>query len=386
VSDRGQAPEPPQHGAQRVPWLELFYDLVFVAAIVTFSDAVSEHPDLDVIAVVVAAFVAVWWIWLVTTLLANRFPVDDLFQRALVLVQMLLLLLIALNVGDELERHEGVVSILYALLCANVAVMHGRHARKPGISGALAKARRNEYAIACVPFLAAGFVDGTARYVLWGIGFATFLVPSLFYFRGAGREEEPLEEHHLVERLGLLTIIVCGEAFVKVALLSSEGRLDSLDIVVLTTLFVVIFAMWASYFDDVPDAGVSQGTGPLQGWFLGQLAFQVSVVGIAVGFGELVELHKGTSMDLDKTLLTFVPIITALVALAAISACTRRTPIAPLLALRLAAAVAFVVLAAITAAAGWFDVEPTAILLAVVALAQAGLSVRLVRRTRVPPR
>ena len=47
-----------------VGWLELFYDLVFVSAVVTFSDAVSFDSDLPNIAVVAAAFTALWLVWL----------------------------------------------------------------------------------------------------------------------------------------------------------------------------------------------------------------------------------------------------------------------------------------------------------------------------------
>jgi low temperature requirement protein LtrA len=252
------------------------------------------------------------------------------------------------------------------------------------VSGEIARARRNEYAVACLPLLAAGLVGGPARYVLWGIGILTFVVPSLAYVEGKGRVEEPLDEHHLVERLGLLTIIVCGEAFVKVALLASEGTLDSLDIVVMSTLFVVVFAMWWSYFDDIPDAGLSMRAGPFQLWFVGQLGFQVSVVGIAVGFGELVQLDHGTSMNLDRTLLTVGPMVTALLALALLGASSRRRPRGPLSLLRLAAAATFAAVGVVTGLVDWFEVEPTALLLAALALAQAGVADRLLRRTQVP--
>jgi low temperature requirement protein LtrA len=171
---------------------------------------------------------------------------------------------------------------------------------------------------------------------------------------------------------------------VKVSLLASEGKFDSLDIVVMSTLFVVVFAMWWSYFDDVPDAGLSQRAGPFQLWFVAQLAFQVSVVGIAVGFGDLVDLDHGSSMDLDRTLLTVSPIITALLGLALVGACTRRRPTAPLLALRLGAAAVFAVIGVVTWAVDWLGVEPTAVLLAAFALVQAGAADRLLRRTQVP--
>ena len=58
-------------------WLELFYDLVFVAAILVFSSAVSHLHDASRITWVVAVFCAVWWVWLSTTMFTNRFHMAD---------------------------------------------------------------------------------------------------------------------------------------------------------------------------------------------------------------------------------------------------------------------------------------------------------------------
>ena len=76
-------------------WLELFYDLVFVAAILVFSSAVSHLHDAARVGWVVAVFAAVWWIWLSTTFFVNRFRTADLGQRLLVLAQMFLVALVA---------------------------------------------------------------------------------------------------------------------------------------------------------------------------------------------------------------------------------------------------------------------------------------------------
>jgi len=374
-----------QEGARVVGWLELFYDLVFVAAIVTFSDAVSLRPDGDVIAVVFAAFAAVWWIWLTTTLFANRFRVDDGPQRALVLVQMVLLTMIALLVGDGLARHEGFASIAYALLCLSVAVMHARSVARPGALGALAVARRNEYAIAALPLLAAAAVGGPARYVLWSVGLATIVVPGIAYRFGREHGEAPLHEEHIVERLALLTIIVCGESFVKVSLAASDGSLEELDVVVLVALFVLVFAMWWSYFDDIPEAGITSSLGRARGWFVAHLTLQVCLVGVAVGYTKLLRLDLGDSLDFDKMLLAVGPLMGVYLSLALLGACTRRTPVGPLLALRLGSALMLIPIGILAWQVEWIDVEVTAVLLAAFALAHSVLASVLRRDTRVLP-
>lgn len=373
-------------GARKVGWLELFYDLVFVASIIAFSDAVSAEPDLDVIARVVAAFAAVWWIWLTTTLVANRYRDDDTGHRALILMQMVLLTMISLVVGDGIGRHEGWVAILYALLCVNVAVMHAREVHRTGALGTLAIARRNEYAVGALPIFAAAFIDGPARYVLIGIGLATIVVPGLAYRFGRERNEAPLHEEHLVERMGLLTIIVCGESFVKVTLLASEGALEELDMIVLGALFVLVFSMWWSYFDDVPESGLPASTRRLAGWFAGHFMLQVFLVGIAVGYGQLLPLHVGDRVDLDRTLLAVCPLIGVYLSLALVGACTRRRPVGPLLVLRLGSALALVPLGLVIWKIDFIGVDLTAGILAVFALVHGALASLVRRGTRVVAR
>jgi low temperature requirement protein LtrA len=373
-------------GVRKVGWLELFYDLVFVAAIIAFSDAVSNDPTPKTIATVVGAFAAVWWIWLTTTLVANRYRDDDAWHRALILVQMVLLTVISLVVGDGIERHEGWVVALYALLCLDVAVMHAREADRPGPLGALAVARRNEYAVAALPLLAAAFVGGPARYVLVAIGLATIVVPGLTYRYGRVIGEAPLHEDHLVERLGLLTIIVCGESFVKVSLLASEGALEELDLIVLGALFILVFSMWWSYFDDVPESGLPMSVRRLGGWFAGHFALQVFLVGIAVGYGKLIPLEVGDRVDLDRTLLAVCPLIGVYLSLALVGACTRRRPVAPLLALRLGSALALVPLGLAIWKLDVIGVDATAALLAVFALAHGALASLVRRHTTVVAR
>jgi low temperature requirement protein LtrA len=372
-------------GARTVGWLELFYDLVFVASIVTFSDAVSGHPDGEVIIVVTTAFAAVWWIWLTTTLFTNRYQVDDGLQRALVLVQMVLLTMIALLVGDGVGRHEGFSSIVYALLCLSVAVMHGREVHRDGALGELARARRNEYAVATALFAAAEFIVGPARYLVWLLAFAVIIEPGASYHFGRERGEAPLHEDHLVERLGLLTIIVCGESFVKVSLLASDGSLDQLDIIVLCALFVLVFAMWWSYFDDIPDAGLPPALTRMRGWVVGHLFLQICLVGVAVGYAKLLRLDLGHRVDFDKMLLAVGPLFGVYLSLALIGACTRRVPARPLLALRVGSAISLVPVAILVWKIEWLEVDATAIFLAVFALAHGAIASVLRRNTHVAP-
>ena len=241
-----------RQGPGPVGWLELFYDLVFVAAVVTFSDAISFEPNVGRIGAVDAAFAAMFLVWVATTLHANRYRDDGAVQRALVLVQMVLLTINALAVGDGFDAHPELICVTYALLALDVAVMYARAVHGHDEAAHLAAVRRNQYCAAALPILVAAFTPQGPRVALWLVGLALLTWPTLGFRFGRLGVVPPFDEHHFVERLGLLTIIVCGESFVKVSLLAADGTLDGIDIAVLVTMFVFVFGVWWGYFDDVP--------------------------------------------------------------------------------------------------------------------------------------
>lgn len=71
-----------------VSWLELFYDLIYVAALIQLGEALSENVTWAGAGQFVALFSLLWWAWIGTTFFSNRIDADDLPHRLLVFVQM----------------------------------------------------------------------------------------------------------------------------------------------------------------------------------------------------------------------------------------------------------------------------------------------------------
>jgi low temperature requirement protein LtrA len=368
---------------QAVGWLELFYDLVFVAAVVTYSDAISFRPDLDLITAVDGAFAAMWLVWLATTLHANRYRDDGAIQRFLVLVQMLLLTVNALAVGDGFDAHPELISVTYALLALDVAVMYARAVHGRDEEGRLARVRRNQYSVAALPIVAAAFVPEPTRIVLWIIGLALLAWPTLGFRFGRLGVVPPFDEHHFLERLGLLTIIVCGESFVKVSLLAADGTLNGIDISVLVTMFVFVFGVWWAYFDDVPRAGIRPEPALTAVWLLGHLILQLGLVASAVGFAKVLGYELGTTLVGDKSLLLTLPLVAVLVGMTLIGLGTRRAPQRQLVYLRLGVAALVGVMAVVTWQVEWISADGGAVIVAGGALGTAAVQTLLLRRTRV---
>jgi low temperature requirement protein LtrA len=374
-------PRPAAHtAAQMNTWLELFYDLVFVAAILVMSTAVSHLHQPARIAWVVAVFVSVWWVWLLTTMFTNRFRTHDMTHRLLVLTQMFLVILVAMEAHEGVVRDGVYLSVTYAALIGTVAIMYARQARTHDRAAKYAMTRAGWLAASGVVFILASAVPGSARGVVWVVGLALSVEPALR--RASPTDGAPaVDEHHLLERMGALTIIVCGEAFVKVAIAVSSGSVGEVDVIALAFQFALTFAIWLIYFEDIPHAGIRPGR--LPAWLGLHLVLQLAMAGTAIGVSKLVKTGPLDHLPVRDILEITATLATLYLALALLGLCTRRRPVGPLLILRLSTCVVTVVVGVAAWQIARIDLAEGVAALTVVAIVHAAIGVRLDNETEV---
>ena len=361
-------------------WIELFYDLIFVAAILIFSSAVEHvHPSSG-IAWIVLVFAASWWVWFTTTVCANRFHMADLPHRILVLFQMLVIVLMAMEARVSVTGDSTYLALEYGVLLVTIASMYGRAARQPGTDREFARRMAMLNAAAAVVFVVAALLPEAGRLTLSAVGLAAVVIPSivLLHRMEAFSGED---ERHIVDRMGAFTLIVCGESFVEVAISVSSATIDSIDVVSLVFEFILVFTVFTSYFEDIPAAGLDQRH--FGWWAVLHLVAQTCIAGTAVGASKLIDLTTGHRIPDIEILKLTVPLAVLYLALAGVGACTRRRPIAPL-------AVARVVTAAVVVAVGvaawwipWIHLAEALPLFTAVAMAHAVVILRLRDRTTV---
>jgi len=88
---------------RHVSWLELFYDLVYAAAIAQLGQNLSHDLSIQGFVEYVVLFVIVCWAWTGATFYATRFDVDDLVHRILVLLQMAGAVSLAVNSNQAFD-------------------------------------------------------------------------------------------------------------------------------------------------------------------------------------------------------------------------------------------------------------------------------------------
>jgi low temperature requirement protein LtrA len=312
----------------------------------------------------------------------NRFRMDDAAHCLLILLQMFFVVLIAMEARAGVVDDEAYLAATYGLLVATVATMYWRAWRAGGPDAGFARGLAGLHGIAALCFLVAAPLPEIARIVLVVIGLAVMILPALV--RSSRLPEfPPLDEGHLVERLGAFTIIVCGESFVKVAIAVSDNTVNGVDLIALAFQFVLTFALWASYFEDIPNAGVNQRR--LAPWLGLHLVVQLGIAGTAIGVSKLVQLGLLEHLPAEDILEIIATLAVVYLGLAGLGTCTRRRPIKPLFVLRIATVVAVALVGFGAWKISWLDLIEGVAMLTVVAVVHAVLVARLRAETVVVP-
>jgi inward rectifier potassium channel len=292
---------PTFHTDKKVSWLELFYDLVFVAAVLQLGDALSTGLErgegLFAAAKFAGHFLPLWIAWTGFTYYANRFTVDDLPHRIFVFLQMFAVGGMAVAsrqaMGPEPEpRHFAAAYGAAQLLLAAMQLRAWKQ---------VPKARRYArwwclvfgFGGAC--WLVSLALPRPHCYLLWALGGGGVFFAPISRPSRALAEEQPTDFQHLSERYGLLTIIVLGVSFVKVLsylAASAEGTESYLAKGGFTLL--ITCCVWWVYFDDVAGSRLRAGAGSWIVWLYGHLPLGVGVAAVGVAIKETIELDLGT--------------------------------------------------------------------------------------------
>jgi len=153
--------------------------------------------------------------------------------------------------------------------------------------------------------------------------------------------------------------------------------------VALTFQFILTFALWASYFEDIPFAGIDQQR--FAPWVSFHLVMQLGVAGTAIGVSKLVASGFFEHLPAEDILEIMATLCLVYLGLAGIGLSSRRHPRRPLLLLRLGTVLVVALAGLIAWQAPWFELLEGVAMLTLIALAHALLVVRLRADTEVLP-
>lgn len=239
---------------KKVTWLELFYDLLFVAA-VSKANHVLLHADHGTISIeyltkFVLIFIPIWWAWVGQTLFNNRFGQDIVTHRIFMFLQLFFVLIMTASLSVNFDYFYIPFFVGYigsrALTAIQYLTVHkatGTHLQKT------AKYLGTRFWIGILISSCSLFFDSWIRYAILYAGIAVDILLPLI-----GRRyliKTPIHTHHLLERFALFTLILLGESVISIlaVLQSSDWTLPSILFASFTCILVI--ALWWQYFDHI---------------------------------------------------------------------------------------------------------------------------------------
>ena len=301
------ARDPGEHHRVATP-LELFFDLVAVIAIAAvtaaYHHAISHGHGLAAFPRFLFVFVAIWWAWMNYTWFASAFDNGDAAFTMLTGVAMAGFLIVAGSTEPLFEHLDFSVAVIgWVIMRSALALLWLRVARDDARMRPMALRYVVGLGLAQVMWLAIAFGLAPAS----PLAVALTLVATLFEFAVPLLAERkthalPFHRHHLIERYGLLTIIVLGEVLLAgsmaVADMLAAGATSPLLEALIATV-VIVLALWWLYFAD-EDHLPKEGKAALVAFGYGHVLVYAGIALLGAGLGAWLDVighHSDLNFD-----------------------------------------------------------------------------------------
>ncbi|NDJ53107.1 MAG: low temperature requirement protein A [Chloroflexi bacterium] len=287
-------PSDEHHEEERKPsWLELFFDLVFVATLIQLGNYLSDNVTLLGFLQFALLLLPVWWSWSGMTFYANRYLIDDVWHRLLILGQIILISTLAISLNDPFEGLYTQFALAYAGVRIILIVMYIRAYVRVEESRPLVIGYIIGFAIAAVFWTVSAFLPPSMGVILWAVGLAIDIGTPTIPYMVKWQAKFPPHIHHMVERYGIFTIIVLGESFVKVIDGMAGTAFSAALVPGVISGTVVGLSLWWMYFDDMSEADVhSRGTSTYM-WIYSHAPLSIGLVAFGVAAKKLLEQPIG---------------------------------------------------------------------------------------------
>jgi low temperature requirement protein LtrA len=304
-------------------WLQLFFDLVYVAILVELGNRLSHDLTLEGAIQFALLFIPIWWSWLEFVLYGRYFPIDDIGQRILTVCYMAFMLVMAFEIHDMTAGTAGAFLIAYGLSKFVLALMYARASVQ--FPEYRTMTSHNAIAFVLVGLLWIGIaLFAPTNFLLWGlvmlIGVLSPLIIRIIR-ELTGRSEQPhpsTKYHFMLHRFGELTIIVLGEFFIKLVTTAEDRELTSTNIYVGLCLLGVSISLWWLYFDHLEHSSLTNAGSRLGAWIYSHYPFLVGITAYGVLGTKVFAAAQGEPLDGHKRLLITTALAIALLAYGAI--------------------------------------------------------------------
>ncbi|MBB3945326.1 low temperature requirement protein LtrA [Rhizobium skierniewicense] len=241
--------------ASKATFPELFFDLVFVFALIQLSHTLAK--DFGSTALVEAAIIilSLWWLWVQITWLTNMLNTEAGPVRLFLFAMMFTGVLLAIALPKAFSDQALAFAAIYSVMQIGRSLFALYVFKGVDHENALTFSRMAIWLAASSVFWIAGGLSSTLGWqiALWGVAIGIEYVGPLvkYYAPGlkTGKDERlHLSGEHLAERCALFVIICLGETILTTGRTATEYMNSGLTFVVFCSAFATTILMWWIYF------------------------------------------------------------------------------------------------------------------------------------------
>lgn len=300
-------------------WLELLFDLIFVAAVSQVTLNLSDNYDLISFLKLIPLFFVIWWGWIGQTYYLDRFSTDDILIRIITMIQIIVVATLVLNIKHALTTSEAGFVTAYSVLRFILVIEYLWVGKKLPEAKPLTDHYTKGFFIAGCIWLSSAFIPNPYNFIVWIVALAIDILTPLT--AGEVHVKFPPHPTHLPERFGLFTIIVIGEAIASIVVTMSQMKLDILTGFIGFMGLIIYFTLWWGYFEEANGAEErvrerGERIAKYHLWLYSHFPLMLGIVGTAVGIEHLIYLPvHDTPYD---SMLLCISLVTAFISLSLI--------------------------------------------------------------------
>jgi low temperature requirement protein LtrA len=250
---------------RKISWLELFYDLVYAAAISQLTDYLAKHADLHGVCYTLFLFAFIYWGWLNGSLYHDLHGNQGVRSRITTLWQMMAVAAVAVTIPHLFQGHHQGFAIAFGVLQLLIAYLWWSTGYYDPAHKLLNRYYVFNYSIGFILFIVSVFTSHQVALWLWAVALFFNLSAGIFSILAIRREMKARGDNFsasdsIIERFGAFTIIVLGEAILGIIHGISECPVPSAAVWVSFVLCMLIaFLLWWIYFDLMGESSAKKG-------------------------------------------------------------------------------------------------------------------------------
>lgn len=240
--------------ASKASFPELFFDLVFVFALIQLSHTLSSEFTSAAAFESLLLIFAIWWLWIHTTLVTNLLDATAEPVRLMLFAMMFGGVLMAIVLPEAFKEHGIWFALIYSVLQIGRSVFAYIAFREEDDDAAKTFVRMTVWSLVAGGFWIGGaLMEIEGRVALWSIGLVIEYIAPAFRYAVPGlgrapREALDISGEHMAERCALFVIICLGETILTTGKNAAEHMNTSLLFAVFCSAFLTTGLMWWIYF------------------------------------------------------------------------------------------------------------------------------------------